>query len=186
MLSPLQLNVPVHPSDRSLLGMKWRNQYYVNLALPFCLCSAPFFFSAIADTVEWILVHSYQIPDLLHYLDDFITVGPPESSQCAHNLSTTLAVCKRLGPPFHPSKWVEPSTALVVLGIELDSVNQAARLPAKKLSALKELISSWLTRKWCNRQDLESLIRHLNRAAKVVWPGRTFLPRMIDLLCCFR
>ena len=140
-------NVPVHPSDRSLLGIKWHNQYYVDLALPFCLCSAPFFFSAIADTVEWILVHSYQIPDLLHYLDDFITVGPPESSQCAHNLSTTLAVCKRLGPPFHPCKWVEPSTALVVLGIELDSVNQAARLPAKKLSALKELISSWLTRK---------------------------------------
>ena len=166
--------------------MKWRNQYYVDLALPFCLCSAPFFFSAIADTVEWILVHSYQIPDLLHYLDDFITVGPPESSQCAHNLSTTLSVCKRLGPPFHPRKWVEPSTTLVVLGIELDSVNQAARLPSKKLSTLKELISSWLTRKWCNRQDLETLIRHLHRAAKVVWPGRTFLPRMIDLLCCFR
>ena len=30
-------NVPVHPSDRYLLGMKWRNQYYVDLALPFGL-----------------------------------------------------------------------------------------------------------------------------------------------------
>ena len=84
-------------------------------------------------------MHSYQIPDLLHYLDDFITVGPPESSQCAHNLSTALAVCKRLGLPFHPGKWVEPSTSLTVLGIELDSVNQVARLPAEKLSALKSL-----------------------------------------------
>ena len=92
--------------------MKWRNQYHVDLALPFGLCSAPFIFIAIADTVEWILVHSYQIPDLLHYLDDFITVAPPESSQCAHNLSTALAVCKRLGLPFHPGKWVEPSTGL--------------------------------------------------------------------------
>ena len=93
---------------------------------------------------------------------------------------------KRLGLPFHPGKWVEPSTALVVLGIELDSVKQVARLPEEKLSALKELISSWLTRKLCNRQDLESLIRHLHRAAKVFWPGRTFLLHMIDLLCCFR
>ena len=179
-------NVPVHPYDRHLLGMKWRNQYYVDLALPFGLRSAPFIFNAIADLVEWILVHSYQIPDLLHYLDDFITMGPPESSQCAHNLRTALAVCKRLGLPLHPGKCVGPSTVLVVLGIELDSVNQEARLPAQKLSALKELISSWLPRKWCNRQELESFIGHLHHAAKVVWPGRTFLRRMIDLLSCFR
>ena len=40
--------------------------------------------------------------------------------------------------------------------------------------------------KWCFRWELESLIGHLHHAAKVVWPGRTFLRRMIDLLCCFR
>ena len=45
-------NVPVHPSDRHLLGMKWRNQSYVDLALPFGLRSAPFIFNAIADLVE--------------------------------------------------------------------------------------------------------------------------------------
>ena len=41
-------DVPVHPSDRHLLGMKWHNQYYVDLALPFGLRSAPFIFNAIA------------------------------------------------------------------------------------------------------------------------------------------
>ena len=122
-------NVPVHPSDRHLLGMKWRNQYYVDLALPFGLRSAPFIFNAIADLVEWILVHSYQIPDLLHYLDDFITMGPPESSQCAHNLRTTLAVCKCMGLPLHPGKCVGPSTVLVVLGIELDLIKRLVSLP---------------------------------------------------------
>ena len=35
-------------------------------------------------------------------------------------------------------------------------------------------------------RELESLIGHLHRAAKVVWPGRTFFRRMIDLLSCFR
>ena len=35
-------NVPVHPSDRSLLGMKWCNHYYVDLTLPFDLRSVPF------------------------------------------------------------------------------------------------------------------------------------------------
>ena len=27
---------------------------------------------------------------------------------------------------------------------------------------------------------------YLHHAAKVVWPGRAFLRRFIDLLCCFR
>ena len=131
-------------------------------------------------------MHSYQIPDLLHYLDDFITASPPESSQCAHNLSIAVSVSRHLGLPLHPSKCVGPSTVLMVLGIELDSFNQIARLPTEKLSTLQDLITSWLSQKWCNRPELESLIGHLHHAAKVVWPGRTFLRRLIDLLCCFR
>ena len=52
--------------------------------------------------------------------------------------------------------------------------------------ALQELIQSWWTRWWCNRRQLESLIGHLYHAAKVVWPGRTVLQRMLDLLCWSR
>jgi len=129
-------NVPVHPSHCFLLGMKWRDQFYVDLVLPFGLRSAPFIFKAIADMVEWILVTSYQIPDLLHYLDNFITAGPTQSLQCAQNLATALEVCQWLGLPLHPGKCVGPSTVLIVLGIELDSVNQVAPLPQEKLLSL--------------------------------------------------
>ena len=83
-------------------------------------------------------MHSYQISALLHYMDDFITAGPTDSMQCAHNLSTALAVCKRLGLPLHPEKCEGPATVLVVLGLELDSVNQVARLPADKLVTLPD------------------------------------------------
>ena len=79
-----------------------------------------------------------------------------------------------------------PTPLLTVLGIELDSLAQVAHLPADKLQVLQALIRSWLPCKWCFRQELESLIGHLHHAAKIVWPGRTFLRRMIDLLCCFR
>ena len=80
-------NAPVHPSDHYLLGTKWHNQYYVDLALPFDLHSVPCVLNLIADMVEWILVHSYHIPALLHYLDDFITTAPhsPDSQQHLHN-----------------------------------------------------------------------------------------------------
>ena len=55
-----------------------------------------------------------------------------------------------------------------------------------KLEAACRIVQQWRSRRWCNRGQLESLIGHLQHAAKVVWPGRTFLHRMVDLLCCFR
>ena len=70
-------NIAVHPSDRYLLGMKWRNLYYVDLALPFGLRSAPFIFNSVAELVEWILLNSHNVSDLFQNLDDFITAGPP-------------------------------------------------------------------------------------------------------------
>lgn len=45
--------------------------------------------------VEWILVYLHKIPVLLHYLDDFITVGLPDWPQCTHNLAIALAACKQ-------------------------------------------------------------------------------------------
>lgn len=80
--------------------------------------------------VEWILVTSYQIPDLLHYLDNFITAGSAQSPQCKLNLTTGLEVCQQLGLPLHPGKCVGPCTALVVLGIKLPS-NQVACPPRR-------------------------------------------------------
>ena len=71
-------NIPVHPADRALLGMKWRGQYYVDLVLPFGLRLAPYIFNSVAESVEWILVNAYELLALLHYLDYFITAGPPD------------------------------------------------------------------------------------------------------------
>ena len=53
-------NVPVH-SDKHmftqvfLFGMKWWAEYFVDLALPFELRSAPFIFSSTANLLEWVL-----------------------------------------------------------------------------------------------------------------------------------
>lgn len=133
------------------------------------------FFSCVVELVEWILVINYKVPNLLHYLDDFLMAGQP-----------VLLVCDCLGLPLHPGKCVGPSPALAVLGIELDSLAQVERLPEGKLQALKELIHLWLPWKWCVRRELKSLIDQLRNAAKEVWPGRTFLRLMITSQVVFR
>ena len=48
--------VPVHPDDRPLLGMFWRNDIYLDNCLPFGLRSAPKIFSAMADALMWIML----------------------------------------------------------------------------------------------------------------------------------
>lgn len=179
-------NIPVHPGDRNLLGMKWKGQYYVDLVLPFGLRSAPYIFDSVASLVEWIIKNNYHVDNIVHYLDDFILAGPPNSTNCLSAMNTSMSICTGLGLPLHPTKCVGPSTVLTVLGIELDSTRQSACLPQDKLTELQRLIRSWRSKKWCMRLDLESLIGHLHHAAKVVWPGRTFIRRMLDVLCCFR
>lgn len=112
--------------------------------------------------------------------------APTNSVVCASNLQVAVAVVAGLGLPLHPQKCMGPATCIVVLGIELDTAAQIARLPADKFSALQEALSHWSTRKCCTKRDLQSLIGRLHHACMVVWPGRTFLRRMINLLSCFR
>ena len=74
--------VPVHPEDRWLLGMNWDDDVYVDKVLPFGLRSAPKVYNAVADALLWILSRFDGI-DGMHYLDDFLLFGKPDSSQCA-------------------------------------------------------------------------------------------------------
>lgn len=48
--------------------------------------------------VDWILINSHDVHDLLH-LDDFITASPPNSDQFACNLNMSVTICKSLGLP---------------------------------------------------------------------------------------
>ena len=121
----------------------------------------------------------------MHYLDDFILAAPAKSVVCASNLQVAVAVVTRLGLPLHPQKCLGLAW-MVVLEVELDTAAQIACLLADKFSALQEAVSHWSTRKCCTKKDLPSLIGRLHHACMVVWPGRTFLRRMIDLLSCFR
>ena len=69
--------IPVYSHDCYLLGIKSQGKYFIDLALPFGLRLAPFMFSSFADQLEWILKNNYEVQFLLHYLDDFHTLGPP-------------------------------------------------------------------------------------------------------------
>ena len=182
--------VPVHPQDRPLLGMRWREGIVIDATLPFGLRSAPKVFSAVADGLMW-MVHHQGFTHSLHYLDDFMLLGPPGSHYCEEALRATVELCDELGVPVAGEKTEGPSTTITFLGIEIDSCQGQLRLPQEKLRDLMRLLNHWMLhhrspghgstpRRTGTKRDLLSLIGLLNHAATVVRPGRTFLRSLID------
>ena len=169
--------IPVHPADRHSLAMEWGGGLFVDTCLPFGLRSAPKLFNLLADLLEWVLI--YQGATFLwHYLDDFLTMGPPDTPECQRNLNLLIQVCRMLDIPLAIEKVAGPTTSLDFLGILLDTVRMEARLPEDKFQRVLTAIKLWLDKKKATKREILSLVGLLQHAAKVVLPGRTFVRRM--------
>ena len=112
--------------------MKWEGKIYVDSCLPFGLRSAPKIFNAVVDALCWCLQQA-GICFVLHYLDDYIIVSPPNSSECARALEILGQTCAQLGVPMAANKSEGPVTSLVFLGIVIDTVAGELHLPDDKL-----------------------------------------------------
>ena len=108
--------IPVRPQDWNLLGIKWRDQFYIDTCLPFGLRSAPFLFNQLPDAIHWSLQHNHGVRHVLHYLDDFFTAGSPGSTECSHNLQAMLSLCTTINAPVKTSKIDGLSTGLTFSG----------------------------------------------------------------------
>ena len=138
-----------------LLGIHWQGQYYIDLCLPFGKPSSPYLFNHLADASEWLLKTNYHIQDLMHYLDDYFTVGPANSLVCAHNVHTITQVASQVRIPLAPNKLKGPTTQLVFLGIQIDTTCMETFLPDDKLYELLSELPSWSSCKKCRKRELD-------------------------------
>ena len=95
--------MPVHPVDCLLLGVKWAGEVFVDGALLFELRSAPKLFTAVADALLWVM-GAHGLETGMHYLDDFLLLGPQGSEKCGRSLHLCLDVCCLLGVSVAPQK----------------------------------------------------------------------------------
>ena len=169
--------LPVHPADRHLLGMEWRNSIYLDTCLPFGLRSATKLFNILADLLEWI-ASQRGVSVCLHYLDDFLTMGPPASPTCQSNLDILTTTCEELGIPLAMEKLEGPSTTLTFLGVEIDTAKMEIRLPDDKLQRIRQELITWMGKKKATKRHILSLVGLLQHATKVIRCGRSFVSRM--------
>jgi len=138
----------------------------------------------VADTLHWILINYFENTNLFHYLDDFFFAGKTDTQECAQTLNDMLCSCEAVQAPLKPEKVLCPSTEMVILGIELGTVQMEARLPHDKLQSLLNetqlLISLQSTKGSCTKRLLLSLVGKLDFACKVIPAGRIFLRRLLD------
>ena len=87
--------------------------------------------------------------NIVHYLDDFLVVDSPGTTECKDFLDVTQATCAELGVPLAVDKVEGPTTSLSFLGIQLDSLTMQASLPVDKLVRLRSELTEWQDKKSC-------------------------------------
>ena len=135
-------HILVRSQDWPLLGSSWDLQlpdgsmvylYYMDLFLPFGLCSFPALFNKYTNALQYTMQVN-QVGDLLHYLDDYITVGPSDSSVCVNTIMTMITMCEECGFTVNPEMVTKPSIAKNFLGIDIYSVAMKASIDPTCLS----------------------------------------------------
>lgn len=169
--------IPIHPSLWHLHGIKWNSLYYFYTRLVFGSRSSPKIFDALSQALVWIAHKVYGIEYILHLLDDFLTIAPP-NAEPMRNMALLTHIFNKLNIPLSTHKSLGPAQELEYLGIILDTNKMEARLPANKLERIAEKLALFAGKRSCTKRELLSLLGHLVFASRVVIPGRTFLSRL--------
>ncbi len=172
--------MPIHPDFWHLFGIRWRERFYFSVRLTFGCRSSPKIFDMLSEAICWILINNYSVPHLIHLLDDFLIVSPPDAIP-AENITTVQRIFAELGIPIAQEKSLGPTQLIEFLGINLDSVKFQASLPKEKIDRIILVASSFTEGLNCSKRDLLSLLGHFNFAMRIIPQGRPFISHMLAL-----
>ena len=87
-----------------------------------------------------------------------------------------------LGFMLNEKKVVHPTTKLVFLGIQIDTIKVELSSPNEKLYAIKNFVSDFLQQKRVTKRQLQSIVGKRSHAAKMVCAARLFLRRLFNVI----
>ena len=95
--------------------------------LPFGLHSTPKIFNAVANTLS-LYLDRFGIRHIVHYLDNFIFVTPPSSTEGRVSMEILDRACGALGVQITENKRDSLTTCLMFLRVEMDTTTLIMRL----------------------------------------------------------
>lgn len=172
--------IPIAKDVQPYYGIKWREKYFFYKRLVFGCRSSPKIFDMLSQAICWIIQNNYNVKNILHLLDDFITFDPPGEGGL-RSMAVLTMVFKKLGIPISEKKTVGPDTVIEYLGIILDSKIMESRIPLEKVDRILTLINNLRVKKSCTKRELLSVLGHFNFAARVIPAGRSFTSYLLTL-----
>ena len=95
--------LPIAPHLWNLYGVKWQGLYFFHTRLPFGSRSSPRIFDNLSQALCWIAKNKYGISHILHLLDDYLTIDPP-NYPAQKTMNSLLMLFDRLNIPLSASK----------------------------------------------------------------------------------
>lgn len=175
--------IRVSPADFHLLGFKLDNRYYFDKCLPFGCSISCSIWEKFATFLEFAVHRTSSVGEVEHYLDDYFFGGKAGSNHCCSIMQSFFNICRNLAVPVAESKTEGPTTVIVFLGFELDSVLMQVRVPLDKIKALVGQILEILEHGRVTLKVMQSLIGSLNFMCRAIVPGRPFCRRLINATC---
>lgn len=174
--------IPIKPADFELLGFCFENKFYFDKALPFGASISCITFERFSRFLEFTVKNKLKSGGLIHYLDDFLGADKHTES-CKAALQIFQETMSELGVPLADEKTEGPTTILVFLGLELDTVHMTVRIPEQKIQEVIQKITEVLSHRKNTLKKMQSLIGSLGFCCRAIPMGRPFSRRLIDSIC---
>ena len=116
----------------------------------------------------------------VNYIYDIGTAETVDKAEEGYdNLKNLL---NNLGFEIAEQKFCSPSTSMIFLRKQFDSVSMSISIPADKLTEIRQIIEKLLLKKTITRKKLESIIGKLSHIADCIRSARLFISRLLNLL----
>ena len=168
--------------DAVKLGYRFQNNIYFDATLSMIMTSSAYIAHRITNALTFILQEKgiYGV----NYIDDIGCASPENTAEADFLMSGQLL--NDLGILESTSKATPPSSIMVFLGIQLDSIKQTLEIDSVRLASIQQEIGKWMGKTHAKLKEVQSIVGSLSFCASCIPEGRLFFFRILSFLKSFQ
>ena len=170
--------LPIDPSNFSVLCFVWDNQFYFDIMSQQGLHSAPYFAQRTSNSIRYI--HNSMDYYLFNYMDDFL--GAELWQKIWRSFLKLQCTLHDIGVKQSEEKCVEPTKVTNCPGNQVNAEEQTISVLPDRLEQIVDKVTMWEDRKIITKKELQCIMGRLNFVCHCIRPGHIFMARMLNCL----
>ena len=168
--------------DPVKLGYWFKNNIFFDATLPMGMTSSAYIAQRITNALTFILQEKGI--QGVNYIDDIGCASSRNSAESDFLTSGQLLKDSRILES--TSKATPPSTKMVFLDIQLDSIKQTLEIDSVRLASIQQEIEKWMRKTQAKLKEVQSIVGSLSFCASCIPEGRLFFSRILLFLKSFK